>query len=100
MDKTGFVTHNGLYRYTRMPSGLKNAPATSQRAMDIILAPVKWQHTLLCMGTVVIFSKIFEHHLNHVESALHLIGMAGITLKLKTLFSLLTRSTTMGMLLR
>ena len=27
-DKTTFTTHCGTYRYTRMPFGLKNAPAT------------------------------------------------------------------------
>lgn len=28
MDKTAFVTQNGLYGYNRMHFGLKNAPAT------------------------------------------------------------------------
>lgn len=40
MDKTAPVTHNELFGYTRMPFGLKNVPATFQRAMDNTLAPV------------------------------------------------------------
>lgn len=41
MNETAFVTHNGLYEYTCMPSELKRAPVTFQCAMDIILELVK-----------------------------------------------------------
>ena len=41
-DKTTFASHSGLYRFLRVPFGLKNAPATFQRAVDIILSRVKW----------------------------------------------------------
>ena len=40
-DKTTFTCHSGLYRFLRMPFGLKNAPATFQMAIDIILSRVK-----------------------------------------------------------
>jgi Reverse transcriptase (RNA-dependent DNA polymerase)/Retroviral aspartyl protease len=36
-DKTAFVSHEGLYRFIRMPFGLVNAPATFQRSIDLIL---------------------------------------------------------------
>ena len=36
-DKTTFVCHEGAYRYIRLPFGLSNAPATFQRAIDMIL---------------------------------------------------------------
>lgn len=57
MEETAFVTHIELCRYTPMPFGVKNAPAISQRAMDNMLAPVKWQHALNYPDVVVIFSK-------------------------------------------
>jgi hypothetical protein len=36
-DKTTFTSHYGTYRFLRLPFGLRNAPATFQRAIDIIL---------------------------------------------------------------
>lgn len=56
INKTGIVTHNGLYLYTIMLFRLRNAPATSQRATDITLFPVKWQHALVYLNDVFIFS--------------------------------------------
>ncbi len=62
-DKTTFTSHFGTYRFKRMPFGLKNAPATFQRAIDIILAGVKWQHCIVYLDDVIVFSKSMESHL-------------------------------------
>lgn len=35
VEKTAFVTHHSLYRYTRISFGFNNAPATLQRAMNV-----------------------------------------------------------------
>jgi len=40
-DKTTFVCHEGAYRYIRIPFGLSSAPATFQRAIDMILGGLK-----------------------------------------------------------
>ena len=39
---TAFMCHSGAWQCVRLPFGLCNAPATFQRAMDMILAGVKW----------------------------------------------------------
>lgn len=40
-DKTAFLCHCRLFRFTQMRFGPKNAPETFQRAMDIILSSGK-----------------------------------------------------------
>ena len=81
-EKTAFVCHSGLYEYLRMPFGLRNAPATFQRALDLILAGYKWKSCLVYIDDVIIFSNSLEEHLIHVRDILRVMHDAGITLKL------------------
>ena len=55
-DKTTFASHSALYRFLRMPFSLKNAPATFQRAVDIILSRVKWGTALVYLDDVIVYS--------------------------------------------
>ena len=80
-DKTTFSCHVGMYRFTRMPFGLLNAPATFQRAMDIILSEVRWESVIVYLDDVIIFSRTFEDHVKHLEVVLNKLHEAGATLK-------------------
>ena len=85
--KTTFTTHLGTFRHLRMPFGLRNGPATFQRALDIIFSGVRWQTCLIYLDEVMIFSKDITSYLGHVDEILTLLGQAGITLKLNVSFS-------------
>ena len=65
-----------------MPFGLRNAPATFQRALDIILSGVRWQSCLIYLDDVIVFSWSTVEHLRHVDEILTLLRRVGVTLKL------------------
>jgi Reverse transcriptase (RNA-dependent DNA polymerase) len=57
-DKTTFTSHYGIYRFLRLPFGLRNAPATFQRAIDTILSGVKWKTCLFFSTTLLPFPSL------------------------------------------
>ncbi len=81
-NKMTFRSHFGTYRFTRMVFGLRNAPATFQRAVDIILAGIKWKSCLVYLDDVIVFSRTLEQHFAHLRGVLELLKQAGVTLKL------------------
>jgi hypothetical protein len=79
-EKTAFRTHRGLFQFLRMPFGFRNGPAIFQRIMQNILAPFLWIFALVYIDDIVIYSKTFEDHLNHVGQVLKAVTQSGITL--------------------
>jgi len=79
--KTAFTCHCGTYQSTRLPFGLCNAPATFQRAIDMLLSGVKWQNVLVYSDDLIIFSADAESHLSHLDRVPTLLGKHGVTLK-------------------
>ena len=65
-----------------MPFGLKNAPATFQRALDIILSGVRWQTCLVYLDDVIVFSRTIDEHIANLDIVLLLLRNAGVSLKL------------------
>jgi len=82
-EKTAFTTHCGTYHCLSMPFGLTNAPATFQRALDIILSGLKWRICLVYLDDVIIFSANAEQHFKDVDTVLHRLREAGVTLNLE-----------------
>ena len=60
-----------------------HAPATSQRALDLLLSGVKLQYCLIYLDDVIIFSPDEKTHIQHVDYVLTLLREAGVTLKFK-----------------
>ena len=65
-----------------MPFGLKNAPATFQRAVDIILSQVRWQYAPVYLDDVIVYSKTLQEHFTHMRTILGMLKGAGVSLKL------------------
>lgn len=68
--KTAFITRYGLFEHTRMGMGLCNAPATFQRAMQLVLRGLTWNQVLVYLDDVVILGKNFDHCIEGLREAL------------------------------
>lgn len=82
-DKKNFISHNWLYRFIHMPFGLKNAPGTFQRVIDVILSQAKWKYALIFIEDILVFSKSVKDNMTHLRKVLNLLKEEGLTLKLK-----------------
>jgi len=82
-DKTTFVCHQGAYRYIRLPFGLSKAPATFQRAIDMILGGLKWKSCLMYLDDIIFFSQAPGEHVEHLREVFAALRGAGVSLKAK-----------------
>ena len=67
-----------------MPFGLTNALGTFQRALNIILSGLKWQICLVYLDDVILFSANAEQHVKVVDTVLHRLREAKVTMNLQT----------------
>ena len=81
-DKTAFVTEWGKFKFTVMPFGLRNAPSTFQRLMDVVLQSTS-KFTRCYIDDISIFSQNWTDHLVHIREVLSKLERAGLTLQLK-----------------
>lgn len=80
--KTAFATRRGLFEYKVMPFGLVNAPASFQRAMNLILHGLTWRTCLVYLDDIIVFSATFEEHLSRLDEVLSRLAAANIRIKL------------------
>ena len=59
-EKTALSVGRGLWQYEVMAIGLKNASATFQRLIELVLNGVDWEHVLLYIDDICLFSSTFE----------------------------------------
>jgi transposase InsO family protein len=85
-DKTTFTSHEGLFRFKRMPFGLMNAPATFQRVVDMTLSGLNWKICLVYLDDIIVFSPSYEEHIRDLDIVLGRLYGAGLSLKLKKCF--------------
>lgn len=80
-EKTAFTVGRGLWHYKVVAMGLKNAPPTFQRLMALVLNGVDWQHVLVYIDDICLFSTIFEHHLALLREVFTKLRAANLKLK-------------------
>ena len=79
-EKTAFVSPYGKFEFTRMPFGLKNAPATFQRLMEVVLGDC-YHCSAPYIDDVVVFSNSGAEHVEHLRLVLEKMRSFGLTLK-------------------
>ena len=77
--KTAFVTPFGKYEFLMVPFSLAQVPAYFQLLMNKVLEGLSYAMTYL--DNIVIFSKIEEDHLRHLEEVFHQLRQAGLKMK-------------------
>lgn len=69
-EKTAFSTDKGHFEFTRMPFGLKNAPATFQRAMNNILCDYIGKICYVYLDDIIIVGYNLENHMDNLKTVL------------------------------
>ena len=59
-NKTAFITRNGVYKFTRLPFGLKNAPGWFQNRISDVLRKELGKSCLVYIDDIIIFAREFK----------------------------------------
>lgn len=77
---SAFVTPGGLYQYTKMPFGMRNAPTTFQRMINSVVSGLEGHAA--CIDDVVIYSHSRKHHVKQLHSLFSCLREANLTVNL------------------
>ncbi len=81
IDKTAFVTRQGLFRFTVMAFGLCNALATFERLMEVVLSGLNWKICLIYLDNVIVYGGNFYNSLDRLKTVWQWIREASLKLK-------------------
>ena len=79
--KTTFITEFGKYQFRVMPFGLRNAPATFQRLMDLVLKDTT-NFAKCYIDDISVYSQAWTQHIDHIREVFTSLQTAGLTLQL------------------
>jgi RNase H-like domain found in reverse transcriptase/Reverse transcriptase (RNA-dependent DNA polymerase) len=80
IEKTAFITHEGLYEWVVMPFGLTNAPATFQRTMQLVLGELFYTIAPVYIDDIIVHSVTFDEHIRDLEKVFERIRKANLKL--------------------
>ena len=80
--KTAFSTRDGHFQFKVLPQGLTNGPPTFQRIVNQILGPNRWKHMLAYIDDIIIYSRNFTEHVQHIEEVCSLLQDANFKLNI------------------
>ena len=70
VQKTAFRCHYGHLEFLIMPFGLTNAPTTFEECMNRIFWKKFRRYVFVFFDDILIYSKTWEEHLQHLETVL------------------------------
>ena len=80
-EKTAFVTPDGLYQYTVLPFGLRNAPASFQRMVSDVIAGLPGVKSYI--DDIVICTKTWDEHMALLYKFFDRVEKANLTINLE-----------------
>lgn len=81
IKKTAVISPAGLFEYTRMPFGLKNAPSTFMRFISSVLNDLPFLFVYL--DDILVFSNTKSQHLEYLQILFQRLNDYGLTINLK-----------------
>ena len=81
-EKTAFISPFGKFEFTRIPFGLKNAPAIFQRLMEVVLRDC-YCFSAPYIDDILVFSGSGAEHVQHLRLVLEKLRKFGMTINEK-----------------
>ena len=82
-NHTAFSVGPNLYRFSKLPFGLCNAPPLFQRLIELVFAGMSWREMLAYLDDFAIFTKDFDSHMEVLKEVFDRLRRAGLKLQPK-----------------
>ena len=82
-ENTAFCTRTSLYQFNVMPFGISSAPAIFQRMINRVLHGIEGKYSMAYLDDILVFSKTFEDHIEHLKDVFSRLKKADLCLNKK-----------------